>query len=401
MPDGGRPVGFPRFVGDSGVECGSVHAIPAGRLLPARVRRASFAASVFRFPNPILEQSDMPFVRSASLLAAALALPAVAAETYLVRMQPDATHLRVSMGLSAPLAGTFRGDHHPKTNPGGTQTRPGLFGGSGNTPIPYTASVGVGMTMDTVPSGSMRMTMGQGGFFMMSDLELDMLDGDFGPIGAVLGLTHPTFRTVNPSALFVGVPLVDIPIPAGAITEMSARQTANAIGVLQPTGDETYRFFVLVPAELSFRAQVMDQAVDLPRIPALLPMAGTLWRNATGMGIEMSMSDAATDVLPFTLDPLVDQPFDMPTILPPGQVAHLLFSGEFGALTAERSLDMVMVAEGTPACPIFDLDGDCEVDGRDVSVILSSWGGSGPGDLNGDGVVNQIDLVILLVSWAY
>lgn len=54
------------------------------------------------------------------------------------------------------------------------------------------------------------------------------------------------------------------------------------------------------------------------------------------------------------------------------------------------------------ACPA-DLDGDGEVDGRDLSWLLAAWEGDAaeyPGaDLNGDGVVDAGDLTPLLVGW--
>jgi len=51
-----------------------------------------------------------------------------------------------------------------------------------------------------------------------------------------------------------------------------------------------------------------------------------------------------------------------------------------------------------------DLNGDCEVDGADLGVLLSAWGlcASGlpcPGDLNGDGAVGGGDLGALLAQW--
>ena len=46
-----------------------------------------------------------------------------------------------------------------------------------------------------------------------------------------------------------------------------------------------------------------------------------------------------------------------------------------------------------------DINGDGDVDGRDLGMILSGWGSSGPGDLNGDGVVDGSDLGVFFVHW--
>ena len=334
-------------------------------------------------------------------LMVAIAAPssALAVETYLVEMSPKSTHLQMSLGLSAPLAGTFRGDYDATTNPGGTMTRPGSFGGSGNIPIPYTSNIAGGVSMNTVPTGSMKLTMGGDDLLIVSDLELNMLGSDHGDLGARLGLTYSTFRTFNPNALYPGVPMIEIPIPLGEITEMSAVQTAHAIGVMQPEGKGIYKLFALVPADISFRARFLEEVVEIESFCILLPVVGSVQWSGETMDVELTIADEGTNVIPYQLDPLVDRPLDLPTVLPPGGTAHLLFSGDFGELSLERSLDMLMESEGQPTCSIFDLDGNCEFDGGDLAILLASWGQSGPADFNGDGIVNQIDLAILLAVW--
>jgi hypothetical protein len=51
-----------------------------------------------------------------------------------------------------------------------------------------------------------------------------------------------------------------------------------------------------------------------------------------------------------------------------------------------------------PDC-VGDLNGDGAVDGGDLGVLLSGWGGTGAADLNGDGVVDGADLGVLLGAW--
>ncbi len=46
-----------------------------------------------------------------------------------------------------------------------------------------------------------------------------------------------------------------------------------------------------------------------------------------------------------------------------------------------------------------DLDANGLVNGADLAILLSSWGGSGVADLNGDGLVDGADLAILLSAW--
>jgi hypothetical protein len=56
----------------------------------------------------------------------------------------------------------------------------------------------------------------------------------------------------------------------------------------------------------------------------------------------------------------------------------------------------------TSNCPecSADLDGNCVVDGADLSILLGSWGDSGgPADINGDGNVDGVDLARVLGDW--
>lgn len=47
----------------------------------------------------------------------------------------------------------------------------------------------------------------------------------------------------------------------------------------------------------------------------------------------------------------------------------------------------------------FDLNNDGVVDGVDLAIILTQWGADGSADINGDGVVDGADLTLLLNNW--
>jgi len=53
---------------------------------------------------------------------------------------------------------------------------------------------------------------------------------------------------------------------------------------------------------------------------------------------------------------------------------------------------------GGEPCPA-DINGDGVVDVLDLLEVLSGWGGSGPADVNGDGVVDVLDLLEVLAAW--
>lgn len=66
---------------------------------------------------------------------------------------------------------------------------------------------------------------------------------------------------------------------------------------------------------------------------------------------------------------------------------------------AEGSQMAAVVARPREACQ-GDLDGDGQVAFSDISAVLSGWGGSGPiGDANHDGVVDKLDLWVVLMHW--
>jgi hypothetical protein len=61
------------------------------------------------------------------------------------------------------------------------------------------------------------------------------------------------------------------------------------------------------------------------------------------------------------------------------------------------SLDVTFELEGT--CPA-DINADGTVNVLDLLLVLAAWGAtSGPEDINGDGIVDVLDLLDLLAAW--
>lgn len=58
------------------------------------------------------------------------------------------------------------------------------------------------------------------------------------------------------------------------------------------------------------------------------------------------------------------------------------------------------VADVAPAGLLGDLDGDGDIDGGDLGLLLVDWGGPGAGDLDGDGNVGGGDLGLLLSAFS-
>lgn len=71
--------------------------------------------------------------------------------------------------------------------------------------------------------------------------------------------------------------------------------------------------------------------------------------------------------------------------------------------TFELAFQVHGTVESKPALP-GDLNGDGVIDVADLLILLSAWGDCSPGepcdaDLNGDGIVNVVDMLILLGNW--
>lgn len=58
---------------------------------------------------------------------------------------------------------------------------------------------------------------------------------------------------------------------------------------------------------------------------------------------------------------------------------------------------VVIISQSPP--PGADLNGDGQINGADLAIVLGQWGTPGSADLDGDGVVGGSDLAIVLGSW--
>ncbi|MCX5663769.1 MAG: hypothetical protein NTY97_03595 [Planctomycetota bacterium] len=82
--------------------------------------------------------------------------------------------------------------------------------------------------------------------------------------------------------------------------------------------------------------------------------------------------------------------------LNPGTHVIILRGTDSGGSFVEKSVSIIVTAR-----VIFgaDINGDSIVNGIDLSAMLANWGGSGLGDLNFDGFVGGPDLAVLLAGW--
>jgi hypothetical protein len=76
---------------------------------------------------------------------------------------------------------------------------------------------------------------------------------------------------------------------------------------------------------------------------------------------------------------------------------YIVGAGGYAAANAGLGTLTISGPDGPPPCS-GDLNGDGQVDGADLTILLGAWGTAGA-DLNGDGTVDGADLTILLGGW--
>ena len=301
--------------------------------------------------------------------------------------------------IQLPLAGTWIGNYNATTNPTGTQTRPGFFGGSGNVAIPFSSTVKPTAEIpSTNPTGGFELSLDPStGAVQVFGYAVNSLGAQQGTVTTRMVVTYQTFRSFAPNSTFIGLTNVEIPFDSGALTRADAVQSGPALGAGTLNPDGTWSFAVSVPVNVTVEGTALS-APFASTTPALVAMTGTI--AITKTGITVTSQGSVNETVPVLAPPpLVNQPFDLPTVLPAGSVAHLLMNGTFSDGTSTTTASSSIVALGTPVARFGDLNGDGVVNGADLGLLLGAWDSAGPGDLNGDGTVNGADLGLLLGAW--
>lgn len=359
--------------------------------------------------TPTRDRSARPssaIVLGSALLAAAVSAPLAADEVaYDCVVNAKTSTLSQTTTVTAPFAGTLKGDYDATTNPTGTQTRPGVFGGSGNVPIPYTAAFAIDGEIATNPTGAAQLGVDVEGLVVrVSGFELDFLAGGTAELPATVNITYSTFRTFAPNSLYPGASNVPVPVGNAEITAFTAVQTGTGVfGALAPQKDGSFLFTAAVPVEYTIEASALGQPVgDGAPLAGVLPISGTLVVGEEGITVTFDIEGGDSVEQPLELDPFVDQPLALPTVLPPGATANLLLSGDVTSVAFASTLLATIVIDGVPAQVAGDVNGDGVVDAFDLAALLSAWGTTGgAADLNGDGPVDASDLAILLANWTF
>ncbi len=338
------------------------------------------------------------FAATTSLLVCAVA----SAQSFNCAVDSKGSTVVQTTTITAPFAGTLIGNYDAVNNPTGTQTRPGFFGGSGNIPIPYTASFVLDGELNANPLGSFVADIDEEGLqISFTGLSVDLLGASIATLPATVNINYTTFRTFSPNSLFPGGVTIPVPIGDATISELQAFQNSKAtIGVLTPLKAGGYSFVAAVPVDLVLSAEVLGAPVAQKSIiPGVLPITGTLQFTAEGIAFSFSISGSDSQTQPVTDGAFADQALALPTVFPTGGTANLLISGTVTEVSTATNLTATIVGAGIEQTIPGDLDGDGSVGGGDLTILLSNWGTAGDGDIDGDGTVGAADLAALLSNW--
>lgn len=340
----------------------------------------------------------------ASSLASAMAIigafstaSASHADTFLCELVPPSSASNVGE-LSLPLAGTLIGNYDAATNPGGTQTRPGFSGGSGNNPINFTSTIVGDAGFSASPVGFFTVDLTPDGG-SISGLDIDLTGGAAQEFGITLNINYQTFRTIAPNSTFPGGFTIPIPLAGGEITALLATQTGPAPMVLGTPDADGTPFTALVPVDITLVAAFSGAPIGGDPLPGAIPLAGRLVVSGASITITTSLSLPEQTVELPSLPAVESQPLPLPTVLPPGGTANLLLNGTFAAGSFTTGLSANLVAQGERQRN-GDINGDGVVNAADLSALLAAWGSSqASADLDGNGTVNGADLARLLANW--
>ncbi len=295
-----------------------------------------------------------------SLLAASalvLSTAAAQAQSFAFQVSPSQSSVDLSAGLDLAMPGTVIGNFDATTNPTGTSTLPGLFGGIGNQPVPMSITLQTDVDFQGSPTGAFQAQVDvNAGTISVTNFALDALGGQVGQTTLTLELLYQTFRTFNPNSLFFGGIPLPLPLGQGTVSGLTFVQNGPALGVLVaiPRQGSSYDATVLVPTDVTFTIDVFGQITPVGPLPFLLPLTGTLSLGGGSAQLALVVQQSAGQTLPdpFPGQAITDLPLPVPTILPPGGTANLLFNAIFSELVFNLTTKLHMVANGTPICDV-------------------------------------------------
>jgi hypothetical protein len=331
-------------------------------------------------------------------------LPIAQAQVYNVDLDPGPSAASWSFAVNSPLqlggASFILGDYDATTNPTGTRTIPGLFGGdtNANTPVPLT---GGGITTSASsgstplsPAGSFQIRIDpEAGECVLSALSIDLLNGATAGGGATASIRYNSFRTRQPTCTVLGG--ITIPVPLGSIdvtTLILSQENEEDAGTLTDAGGGAYTFGVPMVVIATIEAELNGTPSPLDPIPVPLVLTGTITPAGETANVTLSVqvNETSTEPGPFEVGTI---PFAEPLC-----GGSLLLTLVLASIETTVTVDATLVGAGTRVggCdPDFNLDGN--VDQDDLACLAQVVAGNNAcspvdPDFNRDGNVDQDDL---------
>lgn len=281
-----------------------------------------------------------------------LPLPSALAQHHNAIVDPQQSSVLLDLDATMSNSGHLIGDFDAATNPTGTQTRPGVFGGSGNNPIPVSVVIEGTAAHQDAPAGLFDMNLGLAALQLtVSGLALDLMPSGSAPMLVDASATFETFNTINPGFIYPGGTPVSLPLgDAAEISALVLTQTAPAVGQLQATPDaDVFAFTLQMDVELAFVVRISlpdtePTEVPMDSLPLVLPLAGTLDRSQPGsllvdLLLEPESISGAVPVKGLQLPPV---PLELPTLT--ADTASVILHLQADSLPFDGSLGMLLHA---------------------------------------------------------
>lgn len=318
-------------------------------------------------------------------------------------VDPDPSGLTATLNTSADTSGTLIGVFDPVEDPAGTRTKPGLvgpFGPEENLPVAVELGFGLGGPLVTDPTGGFAAAINlEQGTIAIEGLDVDLIGGAPPSVDVTISLLTESFRTRNPSSLYLGGFPITLPIGEASVIELRITQLGEVSGALLPLEPGRFSFAVAPLVELSATISLLGNEFALPPIPIPWPLAGELVLSdgvatiSSMQPLEFSFAETAGVALP-------EFPLSLPTIPPGDETADLLFSLVLDEIGVSLVGDVTLVARAPlPSSCIGDLNANGTTGLLDLALLLDAFdcnGDCGDADLNHDGVVDARDLNLLL-----
>src|SRR4051794_12553412 len=271
---------------------------------------------------------------------------------YQFTIDPSSGLTTTSASVAAKTSGTLIGNWDATANPTGTRTKPGLFGTFGDTEnvaVPATISFATSGAPSVPLGGGFRMAIDGGALSVeLTDYASSMSAPATGALATNATITTQSFRTRNPSSTFPGGIPVTIPLGDATITSLALTQTSPATGVLTPAGPNQYTFTIAPTMDVSLGVNLSGSDLALGPVSIVLPMQGTLTLSGDGQTATLTslapvqVNDVQNPAL--VLPPL---PFALPTVLPTGGTANVIFNLTLDQVTTLINGNVSTNAAGT------------------------------------------------------